>query len=51
MLLAQFRTVERREAANNDAKEGRETADVYFAFAHDALADLLGAGRVDITLI
>ena len=51
MLLAQFRTVERREAANNDAKEGRETADVFFAFAHDALADLLGAGRVDIALI
>ena len=51
MLLAQFRTVERREAANNDAQEGRETADVFFAFAHDALADLLGAGRVDIALI
>lgn len=51
MLLAQFRTVERREAANNDAKDGRESCDTFFAFAHDALADLLRVGRVDVALI
>ena len=51
LLLAQFRTIERREAANNDAKEGRESADAFFAFAHDAIADLLGCSRVDVALI
>ena len=49
--MAQFRTIERREAANNDAKEGRESADAFFAFAHDAIADLLGCSRVDVALI
>ena len=38
-------------AANNDAKEGRESADAFFAFAHDAIADLLGCSRVDVALI
>jgi len=51
LLLGQFATVERREAAKNDAKEAPEVADRFFAWAHEAIADLLGRGRIDVELV
>lgn len=51
LLLGQFATVERREAARNDAKESPETAAMFYAWAHDAIADLLGRGRIDVVLV
>lgn len=51
LLLGQFATVERREAAREDAKEGPDVADRFYAWAHDALADLRGRGRIDADLV
>lgn len=51
LLLGQFATVERREAARVDAKEGPELADRFFAWAHDAIADLTGRGRIVAALV
>lgn len=51
LLLGQFATVERREAAKNEAKEGPETAAMFYAWAQDAIADLLGRGRIDVELV
>lgn len=51
LLLGQFATIDRREAARNEAKEGAETADKFFAWAENAIADLLGQGRTDVALI
>jgi len=51
LLLGQFATVERREAAKNDAKESPETADRFYAWAQDAIADLCGRGRIVAELI
>ncbi len=48
LLLPQFATIERREAARNDAKEAPETAERFFAQAEDALAML--TGRTFITV-
>jgi hypothetical protein len=51
LLLGQFATVERREAAREDAKEGPDVADRFYAWAHDAIADLRGRGRIDADLV
>ncbi|EPR43131.1 head completion protein [Desulfovibrio sp. X2] len=51
LLLGQFATMDRREAARNEAKEAPETADRYLAWAHDAIADLLGNGRIAVELV
>ena len=46
LLLPQFATIERREAAKNDAKESPETAAYFFAAAQHAITDLLGTTRI-----
>lgn len=51
LLLPQFATVDRREAARNEAKEAPESADIFFARANDAIADLLGTGRIKVAAI
>lgn len=51
LLLGQFATVERRDAAKNDAKESPETAAMFYAWAQDAIADVLERGRIDVALI
>ena len=51
LLLPQFSTVERREAAKNDAKESPETYRQFYAWAQDAIADILGRTRADIELL
>lgn len=51
LLLGQFATIDRREAARNDAKDGPDTADRFFAWADNAISDLLGQGRADAVLI
>ncbi len=51
LLLGQFATVARREAAREDAKEGPDVADRFFAWAHDAIADLRGRGRIDADMV
>ena len=51
LLLGQFATVERREAARNDAKEGEDMADRFFAWAQNAIADMLRRPRVDVELV
>lgn len=51
LLLPQFATIDRREAAKNEAKESPETSDVFFARANDAIADLLGKGRIKVAAI
>ena len=51
LMLAQFATVDRREAAKNEAKEAPESADVFFARANNAIADLLGGGRIKVALV
>lgn len=48
LLLPQFATIERREAARNDAKEAPETAERFFAQAEDALSTI--TGRTFITV-
>lgn len=48
LLLQQFATIERREAARNDAKETPETAQTFLAQADAALAAL--TGRTFITV-
>ena len=51
LLLAQFATVERREAAKNDAKESPDIYRQFYAWAQDAIADILGRPRADIELL
>jgi hypothetical protein len=51
LLLGQFATVDRREAARNEAKEGPDAADRFYAWAQNAVTDLLGQGRTDVALI
>ena len=46
LLLAQYATVERRDTAKNDAKESPETADRFYAWAQNAITDLLGQTRI-----
>lgn len=51
LLLGQFATVERREAAKNDAKEGEDTAGRFYAWAQNAVSDILNRPRVDVELL
>ncbi|MFW5487365.1 MAG: head completion/stabilization protein [Desulfovibrio sp.] len=51
LLLPQFATINRREAAKNEAKESPEYRENFLASAEQAIADLLGHGRVDVELI
>lgn len=51
LLLGQFATVDRREAARNEAKEGGDTSAMFYAWAQNAVTDLLGQGRTDVALI
>ncbi|MEZ6853137.1 head completion/stabilization protein [Halodesulfovibrio aestuarii] len=51
LLLPQFATINRREAARNEARESEETTENFLAYAEQAIADFLGSGRVDVELI
>ncbi|WP_302413496.1 head completion/stabilization protein [uncultured Desulfovibrio sp.] len=51
LLLAQFATVERREAAKNDAKESPDLYRQFYAWAQDAITDILSRPRADIDLL
>lgn len=51
LLLQQFATVERREAAKNDAKDGPETAEYFLAQAQDSIATLTGRTFIGVELI
>lgn len=51
LLLAQFATVERREAAKNDAKESPDLYRQFYAWAQDAIADILSRPRADVVLL
>jgi hypothetical protein len=51
LLLPQFATINRREAARNEARESEETTENFLAYAAQAIADFLGSGRVDVELI
>lgn len=51
LLLAQFATFERREAAKNDAKEHPDMFRQFYAWAQDAIADILGRSRADTVLV
>lgn len=46
LLLGQFATMERRDAAKNDAKEAPETAERFYAWSQNAISDLLGKNRI-----
>lgn len=50
-LLTQYATVDRREAANNEAKESEETESKFYEFAQQAVADILDECRVTAVLI
>ena len=50
-LLQQYPTVNRREAANNEARESETTEDKFLEYAQQAIADFLGVGRVTVALI
>ena len=51
LLLKQFATVNRREAAKNEAKEGDETEDKFQEFARDAIADFLDIPRIGVAVL
>lgn len=51
LLLGQFITTDRRDAAKNEGKEGEAVANRFHAWAQDALADLLERGRIDVELV
>lgn len=51
LLLGQFLTVDRRPDARNSDKEEPETADRFYAWANDAVADILGRGRITVELL
>ncbi len=51
LLLGQFATTDRREAAKNDGKEGADTADRFSAWAVEAIADLLDRPRITVGLV
>ncbi|WBA86519.1 head completion/stabilization protein [Endozoicomonas sp. GU-1] len=48
LLLKQFATVNRRDAASNEAKESEETEDKFMEFARDAIADILDIPRIGV---
>lgn len=51
LLLQQFPSIERREAARNDAKEAPQTAELFFAQAKQALAALTARRFVNVELM
>ena len=48
LLLQQFPSIERRDAAKNDAKDAPETSEQFFAAAKKALAQLVGDTFVNV---
>lgn len=50
-LLQQFPTINRRESANNEARESEETESKFLEYAQQAIADLQGVGRATVVLI
>jgi len=50
-LLQHYPTVNRREAANNEAKESEDTESKFYEFAQQAVADIKGESRVTAVLI
>ena len=48
LLLQQFATTDRREAANNEAKESEETEDKFLEFSRHAITDFLGLCRIGV---
>jgi len=51
LLLGQFATMDRREAARNEAKEGADTEARFQAWAVEAIADLLDRPRITVGLV
>ena len=51
LLLGQFATMDRREAAKNEGKEGQDSADRFQAWAVEAIADLLDRPRITVGLL
>ena len=51
LLLQNFPSIERREAARNDAKDAPETADVFFAAAQKAIATIQGRTFISVEAI
>ncbi len=50
-LLTQYPTINRRESANNEARESEETEKKFMEYAQQAIADFTGVGRVTVELI
>ena len=48
LLLKQFATVNRREAAKNEAKESEESEDKFMEFARAAISDFTGTPRIGV---
>lgn len=51
LLLEQFATIERREAARHDAREAPEITDIFYAQANRAIADILGTSNIVVSSI
>ena len=50
-LLTQYPTINRRDAAKNEARENPDTEDKFLEYAQQAIADFMGVGRVTVELI
>ncbi|WP_419787322.1 head completion/stabilization protein [Pseudodesulfovibrio sp.] len=50
-LLQQYPTVDRRESANNEARESQKTESKFYEFAQQAVADIRGENRITAVLI
>ncbi|SOB60541.1 Head completion protein [Pseudodesulfovibrio profundus] len=50
-LLQQYPTVDRREAATNEARESEETESKFYEYAQQAISDILGKSRVTAVLL
>lgn len=51
ILLEQFATIERREAARHDGRENPELSAIFYAHANRAIADILGLSQDCVELI
>ena len=51
LLLPQFATTERREAARHDARESPEITANFEAMAQEAIANLLGKSRITVAVL
>jgi hypothetical protein len=49
--MRQFPTIDRRDTANNEAKEGPDTEAKFLEYAQQAIADFLGVGRICVELL